>query len=554
MNKIRISIFLFIGLVGFTSVAQARLLPGENVFQLQLNKSLFVSGEKIWFKNSLVSGDKSEHNNILFVDLCGEGSVISSRILERENRHWQGDIVIPDSLETGIYLLRAYIGDYNGNSAMVTQLVTIINRFGNNQGNQRRKENPHYQPLNLVDRVPQSSGNGLKAFVNSESFKTKEPIECRIEKGSSVFPSGISFNVYKVPEIESGDSAVSQNTYETKVEYAGTNELKIYNRLTLCGKVTGKISKQPVADERVFFSVPDSIPQINYATTDSNGVFCFDLDEYYGDQDVIVQTYTKNVEYEITLFSGFLNPPSKIPFYIPGEVEKSQFVADAIQRAQLQKAYPLQEEKPVEKNSFRYPFYGVASNMVFPGKYIELNDFEEIAKEILPLCRIRKEKGKEFCRIVDPTNFINFDNPWLLVDGVPVYDVKQLSPLNSPKIKRVETQAQLRCYGDLLIEGAVSVITSNGHFKDIPLPVNAIRTSLQTIYLPVEFPGNHFRLGQNFADFRDVLYWKPLLEPFAQTCTLSVNSSYEKGSYVAVVEGIDADGTVQRAVCKFKLE
>jgi hypothetical protein len=548
-------LFLVIFLAGFFVETSAKILPDETIFQLQFNKSLYVSGEKIWFKNSLVSGHNNDHQNILFVDLCGEGSIITSRILVRENDHWQGDIAIPDSLETGIYLFRAYTGNLDGKPEIVSKLVTVVNRFGNNQTNILRKANQRNKRLDLINLFPEQMGNILKTYTNSKIYKSKEIIECLIEKQKGDFPAGISYSVYKIPDSLSVDSMnYNPDQAESLVEYGDRKNIQIYNRLTLSGKVIGKISKMPVSGEKVLLSIPDSIPQINYATTNENGEFRFDMDDYYGRQDIIVQTLSKNEAYQIVLFSNFLDPPSRIPFYLSDGLEKSDFVKQAVQRALLQKSYETETEKIKKRSVFKYPFYGKASNIVIPDRFIDLNDFEEITKEILPLCRIRKQKDNYSLQLLDQSVYGSFNSPWILVDGIPVSDIKNLFPLNSPKIKRVETQPQVRCYGDLFIEGIMSVITTKGNFEDVPLPVNAFRTTFETFYQPSEYTGNHFVNDQNFADFKDVLYWNPILEPFSDISKVNVQSSYEKGSYIAVAQAIGKDGDVYRSVSRFKVE
>jgi len=547
--------FLVIFLVGSFVRTSAKISPDETIFQLQFNKSLYVSGEKIWFKNSLVSGHENSHQNILFVDLCGEGTVVASRILVRENDHWQGDIAIPDSLETGIYLVRAYTGNYDGRHEMASKLVTVINRFGNNQTNNFRKTNPGNKPLDLISMIPSDAASDLKTFTKSKVYNTKEKIEFWIEKQKAELPAGISFSVFKVPDSLFVETLNTKGVpAEDMVEYSSGKNAQIFNRLTLSGKVTGKKSKEPVSDEIVLLSTPDSIAQINYAKTDENGEFRFEMDNLYGEQDIVVQTLKKDEEYQIELFSNLLNPPSRIPFFIRDEIEKSDFVKQTVQRSLLQKSYEKKSVMVKSKPVFKYPFYGKTASVVIPDRYIELNDFEEITKEILPLCRIRKQKDNVSLRITDQSIYGTFDSPWILVDGIPVSDVRKILPLNTPKIKRIETQPQIRCYGDLLIEGILSIITTKGNFEDVPLPVNAVRTTFETIYQPGEYNGNSFDWDINYADFRDVLFWKPMLEPFVDTARITVQCSYEKGSYIAVVQAIDREGEVHRSTCGFKVE
>jgi hypothetical protein len=555
MKRQSIYLLLFFFLAVFITEASAKLLPGESIFQLQFNKSLYVSGEKIWFKNSLVSSNENGHQKILFVDLCGENTIITSRILVRENDHWQGDITIPDSLETGIYLFRAYTGNYDGSYKITSKLVTVVNRFGNNLTNKLRRSGTNSTPLDLINQLPADLGQVLKIHTNSKVYKTKEIAECWVEKEKAEFPAGISFSVFKIPDsLTVNPSDLSPEQAAGLVEYANEGAQKIYNRLTLSGKIIGKKSKLPVTGETVLFSVPDSIPQINYATTDENGEFRFDMDDYYGQQDIIVQTLSKKDEYQIVLFSNLLDPPSKIPFYISDELEKSDFVKQAVQRALLQKAYQTEAGPISPKLINKYPFFGASSDIVIPERFVDLNDFEEITKELLPLCHIRKEKMNASMRIYDQLNNSFFDSPWILVDGIPVFDVKKLFPLNSQKIKKIETQPQTRCYGDLLIAGVLSITTTNGKFKDIPLPINAVRTTFETFYQPSEYIGNHFVNDLNSADFRDVLFWEPMLESFSDALKTNVQCSYEKGLYIVIAQTVDKKGDIYRSKCSFKVE
>jgi hypothetical protein len=324
--------------------------------------------------------------------------------------------------------------------------------------------------------------------------------------------------------------------------------------LTLSGKVIERNTKLPVAGEMVLFSIPDSIPQINYSTTDENGEFRFEMDDYYGQQDIFVQTLTKTTRYEIIIYSNLLYPPSKIPFYIPEDVENSEFVKQAVRRAMLQKAYQPQIVAMKQKTFSKYPFYGSPHYTVFPDRYVDLNDFEEITKELLPMCRIRKDKESTSLKIYDQANSEFFNSPLIMVDGIPISDVTKLFPLNSRQIKKIEIQTESRCYGDLFIEGALSITTQKGNFSDIQLPANAVRTTFETFYQPGEYIGNNSVEDQNLADFRDVLFWKPMLESIQGVSKICFQSSYETGTYVAIAQTVDNNGVIYRSVCRFNVK
>lgn len=549
MNSKIVCALVLLLISGFFKNANAELSPEVTLFQLQFNKNIFVSGEKIWFKNSIVAGHETEHQTILYADLCSEGQIINSCIVQRNNNHWQSDLLIPDSLSTGVYLFRAYTGNYNGKPEMVSRLVTVINRFGNNKTNESRKLEPGYMSFYNINVLPADLGSEIKLTTTKNRVAPNSSVVFTLNANPDKYISGVSLSVYKVPEENILSNAEVQP--EKKVISSVADQVKIYNTLTLSGIVTNSQTNEPVVGEVVLFSVPDTVPQINYAVTDSKGEFIFNVDGYYGRQDVIIQTLSKDSVYQIKVYPNLLTPPLKIPFYVPSEVEQSEFVKMAVDRQLLAKAYTGESNEVVKKPQFKYPFYGQTDIVTIPSRYIDLVDFEEISKEILPLCRIRKEKNSASLRLYDPDKLSFLESPWVIVDGVPVFDVKLLFPLNSPAIEKIVTQKQIRCYGALYIEGALSVFTTKGGYTDMPLPVNAVRLFFDTFRYPQEFKKYKVEPNSALPDFRDVLIWEPMLDCQSATSSHTVSTSYEKGIYVAVAEGIGRDGEVQRTVLKF---
>jgi hypothetical protein len=539
-------------IAGFINKAEARLLPNESAFCLQFQKTLFISGDKIWFKNSMASGHDNNHQTILYVDLCGEGSIINSCIIKRENNHWEGNLAIPDSLESGIYLVRAYTGNYDGRAEIVSKLITVINRFGNNKTNESRKQIRDYQAIDLIHEIPVTTDNALKIGIQDTIIKNNSAISLMLDKDNTSFPAGISLSVFKIPD----DGMISNSITEpeAKVVYPSSEQTKIFNKLTLCGKVISKTSKEPVVGETVLLSIPDSIPQINYAVTNDKGEFLLDVGDFFGVQDMIVQTLTKNKDMEIILYSNLLDPPVRIPYYISSEVENCDFVALTVKQSTLNKAYEqTNHQKTVSKPAFKYPFYGHTENILKPDRYIDLDNFEEISKELLPLCRVKKEKKEVVLNIYDPVNFRTSESPWIIIDGVPVFDMKILLPLNSQRIRRIETQSEIRCYGALYIDGAISVVTKDGNYS-LALPDNAVRKAFDSFEYEEDYPNLDSPKGNLFPDFRDVLYWNSDLTTITKVSDLKIRSSFEKGMYAAVAEAMDKDGNVHRSVFKFNVK
>ena len=85
--------------------------PQEKVY-LHFDKPYYMAGETMWFKGYLFDGTLHKIDSVsrvMYVDLIDEtqGKIIASRKLNCDGST-HGDIALPDSLEEGVYQIRAY--------------------------------------------------------------------------------------------------------------------------------------------------------------------------------------------------------------------------------------------------------------------------------------------------------------------------------------------------------------------------------------------------------------------------------------------------------------
>ena len=507
---------------------------------LQTNKQIYVAGEEIGFKCTLTL-PKDYVNSILFVDICGENYLITSQVLKPANGTWDGRIALPDTLQTGVYLLRTYIGNPKGIPVVAAKPVSIINRFMNNEINTVRKNKEGYLALDMRGSPEPLNNELLKISANVNSVTTNHDINFTINNNIADLFGNISLAVYKT-EKQSLSVPVEQYPY-----YTPSNLVRTYNYLVLSGKLTQQSNNTPVENETILLSTPDSIPNINYAYTDESGEFRFVLNNFYGTQDIIIQSLSKQNNFAINLYPVLLLPPQKIPYYIPEEVEQSEFVQLAIKRATMHLTYSKHVEVTKIHHREVIPFYGHTNTRIYPGHYIPLDDFAEIAWEILPTVKYKHDKDSTYLTIWNPENKAFYSNPWVLVDGIPIYDLSTINPLNSERINWIEIQPQMRCYGDILVEGMINIKTKNCNFTDVELPKNAVRTNIETFYI------TNSQVQTDESVFKDLLYWNPEVRSTGKT-NITVTSSYEKGHYVAVARACDQNGEIYRSVVKFNVE
>ena len=109
-------------------------LPQEKVY-LHFDRPYYTSGETIWFKAYLTAGAfhlPSTFSRTIYVDLIdGQGDVVRQLKLFSINGSATGDIVLPDTLESGKYLVRGYTNwmKNTGEDYFFHRPVTIWNAY-----------------------------------------------------------------------------------------------------------------------------------------------------------------------------------------------------------------------------------------------------------------------------------------------------------------------------------------------------------------------------------------------------------------------------------------
>ena len=135
------------------------------------DKSVFINGEGIWFKAFLLNSISQRINTsskFLFVDLVNEkDSVIKVVILDAYNKLLNSRIILPESIPTGYYWLRAYtrqMAESDVNSICVKPIY-IVNRINENNFSNPTKKNGGQDTLPTINFYPE--GGSVITGINS---------------------------------------------------------------------------------------------------------------------------------------------------------------------------------------------------------------------------------------------------------------------------------------------------------------------------------------------------------------------------------------------------
>ncbi len=450
-------------LVLFLLMAFTLPVKAEEQIHLFPDRNSAVSGDTIWFSLIIFSENVNEMSNVVHVQLDNlENNHISKVSVLCSGGTGTGYIPVPDSLSTGVYVLRAFSNiQKSDKSAVINQkFITVYNRF----------EEAFY-------RINMPEINSDKKYDLSDAIKIRTEKD-KYERGENVkvgmdIQQEVADNTSQVivtAGIEDSDFEIFATSWfptgHKQVEKLPVSMVE-KNGILIEGKVHSAETGQSVPNAVVVLSIPDSIPFFDYCVSDSLGMFYFYLRNATGTADLVLQALAKNsLPCTIELFENYvdvegINSTEKMLNH-----EELVFAESAVKASyytKFFKGYKVESGKYFTmQRQFKYPFYGEPSKTFNPNLFIDLPDFHEISREILRGVMYRERKKGTTIRLLNNGNGTVFkDEPLKLLDGIPVFDPKVLAPMGTTDIDKVDVVFYKRFFGDLSFDGVLSIYTKN---------------------------------------------------------------------------------------------
>ncbi|MFA5327359.1 MAG: hypothetical protein WC384_06175 [Prolixibacteraceae bacterium] len=539
--KNKIIIFIFLSLLSFSDYAQKN--AGFGCFT---DRDVYVSGETLLAK---IFTPEDNPSRIVHIDLINRnGTRITGASMKINDNQANGFLLLPDSLSTGTYLLWAYEKN-TASRVKVIREIWISNRFN---GIEKTSQ------MNRVvasQKIQDKASDLVKIEGIKTEYQTKEPVSATIsidEKLRKDIDGKLLVSVAQTyPSFEPA-------SFPWKTEEVGL-EMTEDKGVILSGTVIDKNTKEPVAGITVFLTIPDSIPGFQYYKTQNDGHFYFLLDKYQGPVQAVIQCFSNKPEQRLKIsLEDHLPKAGDIPQFrsenIPEDFKNS--ISVDVDAFTFQKIFGqdkiLKQEPPVRKKE-AYPYYGAPTKTVDPQLFIDLPDFNEISKELLPGVKFRNYNNEPSIQILSPQMHAYFtDPPLILIDGIPVRDLNIIKNMGSTDIDRIDISQNERYYGDLKFEGVVAIHTTTHNYSHISESDQLIRLNLETIQVPATF-APLVETEPNIPDLRQVFYWNPGFDP-SQSLTINTKTSSIKGHFKLVVRGRLKDGSFMYSEKQFEVQ
>ncbi len=546
LNKITIRILLFILL--FNSYPWNGLSQ-ENLV-VYTDRDFCVSGDTLWFKIYL-AGNNEQRGNIVRVQLETATKNLISVIAKKAKNNWaDGYFHIPDSLSTGHCFITAFLnGQRNdGDLQVYSKSILIYNRFEN-----RISEINGFQSDLKQDITEYSSF--IEIETNKDSYKSREEVGVTIRSRANLNAAVVKASLIDPLAKETG------GIYRFDVNTDNENIPGFVERdgILISGKVTNE-QGIGVSGVLVFLSITGDPPYFDYYVTGKEGFFHFFLKNAVGEARIFLQVISENgMDYHVQLERNVLlvkDEPVLVSKILTRE--QSDFTETIIQACFVYKIFnPLLSAKasnfsiPVR---FSMPFYGLPTNRIYPHEFIDLPDFREISRELIPGLQYRIRNNEIIFRMINSSQNSFFDDePLRLLNGIPVFNNRLFAGLKSTDISYIDIVQNERIYGDLKINGVLSVSLkdkSNYWMSQVPQIFEFNVNCLQQDKKPGYLDGINY--NENEPDIRQTYLWQELIKGI--TSFYQFQLSDLKGDVEILVEGLTEEGSVIKTSKLIKVE
>lgn len=328
----------------------------------------------------------------------------------------------------------------------------------------------------------------------------------------------------------------------------------------ITGKVTNGLTGKPAADVLVYLSVPGRRVQLYGCRSDAEGLVHFDMKEFYGASQIVLQTNTtKDSLYHLQIFTPFSEQYSEatLPALTVSENNRESLEAENL-HMEISNAYhgnDLQRLAPISIDTL--PFYYQPYKTYLLDNYTRFTTMEEVLREYVLEVNVAK-RDKEFHLFtfnapgyallnMQPSQRMFDKDPLVLLDGVPVFDMNKIMAYDPLKVQKLEVVASKYIWGPIIADGIVSFNTYKGNLPGYSLNPNDLILDYDGLqkqrifYSPQYFTEKEQQ--SRVPDFREVLYWSPDVNTNAQgKGKISFYTGDVPGKYLVNIQGISADG------------
>lgn len=527
---------------------------------LQTQKAFYHPQERVWMKAFMQYENplyKDSLSRVLYVDLINpKNQILNSQIWEIYNGEAIGDMLLPDSLETGIYYIRAYTQWMRnfGDSTFFYKKLPILSK--------------HERVL--LKKTDNLSDEQLTIKLNKQQVSVGDSIELTI--------NGLPFQSYSIAVLhEQSIGTIDVPTYTSNETGIFNAIFSVEKSLLVQGTTRDKNNKLCFSNLSV---VNMKNKNLSILETDMNGKFS--IENLWAEDSLKLLIKATDIKGRKLRTINIIErniPPIKIPILpeitilsnsqnilIDNEYQKND-------NSILLNTVSVKARKEENERWDRsYKIYGKADYVVkatdiqdkvaddnlitflqgrVPGVKIDVRLDEKLLGKRHYRVRIRGRAG--FTESATETGVSTTYEPLVLIDGIPFPDIEQLETMSVSQIDRIEVISRIEpIFGARGSNGIIAIYTKSLAKNTVTSFDTSSYPNFQQVSIPAFSISNIFT--QN-PTHQSTIYWNPsIFSDETGKTTLKFNVGNFIGNRIIQIVGIDVKGKIRVAQAKFSVE
>lgn len=541
----------------------------ERVF-LTTDRPVYIAGDRVWFSAFSVDvadqGRLSKLSAIAYIELhSAEGMAQTAKVALLDGRG-SGDFVLKEDLPTGNYRLVAYTkAGLNGKDVDYSLSSTTISVF-NPSSLMRVKDGV------IVENAASMPARALVPSASAENTSGNLSVEFQSGLRDRVVPvkihnAGRAMASVSVSIAHEDLSAPQSQDIITFMASARPSEsfsdeyVPEYDGEILRARVSGISPSQAdsLAGKYAFISSPGDMAEVYSSPIASDATTTFFTNNIFGTRDLVceIEGLPEGSYCHLEVISPFRDlPVGPIP----------ELVISESQKAALTRRKSFQQIEKAFESEILYGRLPFRTNRLFGSEvrcyklddYKRFPDMSDVLIEILSDVRARSSAGKSVIqvRVQDAFRTAHYSGSESLVmlDGTPVFNHSKILSYDPTLIEKVNVYPYTYFIGSRAFSGVVDFVTYKKSLPSMDFDPNVRIVSFQGVSVPRSFTCPYVSLDSEYPDYRQLVYWHPLVEIGADS---SVSFDFTlpsyKGDFVLKVEGVTQDGEPLRLVRRFSL-
>ncbi|MBC6988092.1 hypothetical protein [Hymenobacter sp. BT491] len=319
------------------------------------------------------------------------------------------------------------------------------------------------------------------------------------------------------------------------------------------GRVVNGHTGAPAPKVGAYLASPSRLIRMYNATSDQNGRVRFETRDFFGSKELVLQTNTQRDSlYRVEIINPFSvkYTASAVPPLVFSESFRTELGKRSLQM-QVQNAYFRKQltmhRLPAADST---AFYGKPDETYKLDDYTRFKVLEEVMREYVPGVQVRlRNDGFHFMVLDNIRHVILNENPMVLLDGVPVFDINKIMAMDPLKIQKLDVITSRYFQGSMIYDGLVSYTTYKGDLAGFELNPHALVQEYEGMQWQREFYAPRYETAaekqSRLPDARTLLYWNPNVATSADgKKSLEFYTSDHAGKYLVVIQGLAENGLV----------